>query len=115
MKQLLMNNKVYRLDEANYMVINDIYNKPIKEVKSELNGVERTIFNLQTAKDCLDSFYALVDIGALNGVVEGSIKYDLTNPELVIVLKLVNEEDKKEVQLSETKTEEDSIEESENL
>ena len=115
MKQLLLNNKVYRLDDENYMVINDIYNKPIKEVKPELNGVERTIFNLQTAKDCLDSFYALVDLGALNGVVEGSIKYDLTNPELVIVLKLVNEEEKKPEENTVEKKEEEPIEASENL
>lgn len=110
MKQLLMNNKIYKLDDKNFMVINDVYNKPTKEIKSQLDGVERTIFNLQTAKDCLDSFYALVDIGAINGVVEGSIKYDLTDPELVIVLKLVKDEEK--VEESEK---EDTLEASENL
>lgn len=81
----ILNNRVFRVD-GKYVIMNNIFGAEPKQFISEnLDQYFNTIYQVQTAKDCIETFAGLVNSGAIVNV-NGRTHFDAVNGKIIIEL-----------------------------
>lgn len=87
----ICNNRVYRVD-GKFIIVNNVFGVNPRLLQAEnLDTTFETVYQVQTAKDCIDTFAGLVDKGILTNVT-GRTHFNAEEGKLVIELQGVNTE-----------------------
>ena len=91
----ICNNRVFRVD-GKFIIVNNVFGLNPRLLQAEsLDETFETVYQVQTAKDCIDTFAGLVDKGILTNVT-GRTHFNAEDGKLVIELQGVNTEITKE-------------------
>ena len=81
----ILNNRVFRVD-GKYVIMNNIFGaEPKQFITENLDQYFNTIYQVQTAKDCIETFAGLVNSGAIVNV-NGRTHFDAVNGKIIIEL-----------------------------
>ena len=85
------NNRVYRVNDK-FIIVSNVFGMEPKLLQAEnLDERFETIYQVQTARECIDTFTGLVDKGLIKDV-KGRTHFDAANAKIVIELEGVNVE-----------------------
>lgn len=85
------NNRVYRVNDK-FIIVSNVFGMEPKLLQAEnLDDKFETIYQVQTARECIDTFSGLVDKGLIKDV-KGRTHFDATNAKIVIELEGINVE-----------------------
>ena len=100
-----MNNRVFRID-GRYFIVDSIFGEKPRLLQAEnLDKRLETIYQVQTAQDCLNTFAGMVDKGMFPHVI-GRTHFNAVDGKLIIELEAVKEqEEQPKEEVKEEKTE----------